>query len=81
MIVHCRMDVLHVYGKDTSGSHKSIVNFFQQVVEFPELEKVGVRFFKKLLRTVLCDCSEDTCRCGLLVSSDKNSQKVMTYCY
>ena len=82
MIMHfCRMDVLYAHGKDTNGFRKSILDFFRQVVEFPELEKVGVRFFKKLLRAILCDCSEDTCRCGLFVLlSDENSQKVTSYC-
>ncbi len=33
-----------------------------QVVEFAELDKMRVQFYKHLLRSLLCDCSENTCR-------------------
>ncbi len=33
-----------------------------QVVEFAELDKTGVKFYKRLLRSLLCDHPEDTCR-------------------
>ena len=39
-----------------------LMTLSKQVVEFSELSKVGIRWFKQLLQLLLCEYSSETCR-------------------